>query len=102
MKRFLLITALSSFAFATVQAASDNGYETPAAHKLDHLAEVLKLTPEQKSKIDEIFKAQHEKFAAIHKESHDKVTGLLSAEQAEKWEEMRRQHQAQLQKQAKP
>lgn len=102
MKKPLLILSLVCLPFINAHAASDNGYETPAAHKLDHLAEVLKLSPEQKNKIDEIFKAQHEKFAAIHKESHDKVTGLLSAEQAEKWEEMRRQHQAQLQKQAKP
>jgi len=102
MKKTVLILSLVCLPVFKIQAASDNSYETPAAHKLDHLAEVLKLSPEQKSKIDEIFKVQHEKFAAIHKQSHDQVTGLLSAEQAEKWEEMRRQHQAQLQKQAKP
>jgi hypothetical protein len=48
--------------------------------------------------VDAIFKAQHEKFAAIHRESHDKVTELLNPEQAAKWEEMRRQHQAQMPK----
>jgi len=46
----------------------------------------------------ETLSAQHEKFAAIHRESHDKVTELLNPEQAAKWEEMRRQHQAQMPK----
>lgn len=102
MKKCLLCLMFVSLSLVNAHAASDNGYETPAAHKLDHLAEVLQLTAEQKAQIDLIFKAQHEKFAAIHKESHDKVTALLTPEQAAKWEEMRRQHQAQLQKQAKP
>jgi len=102
MKKNLFCLLLACWPVLTVQAASDNRYETPAAHKLDHLAEVLQLTPEQKAQIDEIFKAQHAKFAAIHQESHDKVTALLTPEQAAKWEEMRRQHQAQLQQQAKP
>lgn len=90
----LMIISLNS------QAASDTNYETPASHKLDHLREELLLSPEQTAKIDAIFKAQHEKFAAIHRESHDKVTEVLNPEQAAKWEEMRRKHQAQLQKPA--
>ena len=100
MKPKLITLLCLSVLTSVAQAASDNRYETPASHKLDHLAQVLQLSPEQKNRIDEIFKAQHEKFAAIHKESHDKVTALLSPEQAAKWEEMRRQHQAELQKQS--
>ena len=99
MKLKLFTLLILSILASSAQAASDNQYSTPASHKLDHLAQVLQLSPEQKAKVDEIFKAQHEKFAAIHKESHDKVTALLTPEQAAKWEEMRRQHQADLQKQ---
>jgi Spy/CpxP family protein refolding chaperone len=95
-KILLLISAL--VLPMTSYAASDNNYETPASHKLDHLSKELGLTAEQKAKVDSIFKAQHEKFATIHRESHDKVTELLNPEQAAKWEEMRRQHQAQMPK----
>jgi periplasmic protein CpxP/Spy len=101
MKSLLFFLAGITLCF-NVWSASDAAYETPLAHKLDHLAVTLHLTPEQKEKIDAIFKEQHEKFAAIHKESHDRVTAILSPEQARLWEEMRAKHQAELQKKGQP
>lgn len=49
----------------------------------------LALTPEQKTKLDAIFKDQQEKLRAVSMETNAKVKAVLSAEQNQKWESMR-------------
>lgn len=51
----------------------------------------LALTPEQKAKLDTIFKAQQEKFRAIGQETNAQVKEVLTQEQNKKWEAMRQQ-----------
>lgn len=82
-----LLLPLSAFAFP-----GEGNYDTPPEHKLDHMSKELLLSPEQKTKLEAIFKEQHEKFRAIHEESHNRLKEVLTPEQLTKWEEMKKQH----------
>lgn len=92
LKTLLLATTL--FLPLTVMAApSEHEYGLPADHHADHLAKELQLSAEQKAELEVIFKEQHEKFRAIHEESHARLKQLLSPEQLTKWEQLKQQRQ---------
>ena len=61
-------------------------------HHAGHLAKALGLSADQQTKLDEIFKEEHEKFKALHEESHSKINGVLTPEQQEKWEKLQSEH----------
>ena len=88
-----LLLPLTASAFT-----GESGYSIGAAHNLDNLSKELQLSADQKSKLEAIFKEQHEKFRAIHEESHNRIKQVLNAEQTEKWEQLKKQHQEKLSK----
>jgi protein CpxP len=58
-----------------------------------HLGKALGLSAEQQTKLDEIFKEEHEKFKALHEESHSKIKDVLTPEQQAKWEKLQSEHE---------
>jgi Spy/CpxP family protein refolding chaperone len=92
-KKILILAAALILPMTASAFPSDGNYDTPPEHKLDHMSKELLLSPEQKTKLEAIFKEQHEKFRAIHEESHNRLKEVLNAEQLAKWEQMKKQHQ---------
>jgi periplasmic protein CpxP/Spy len=88
LKKLLLLTTLS----LPISALAMDSHPMPPHHRADQLAKDLGLSEEQKTKLDEIFKQQHEKFRAVHEESHALIKQVLSPEQLSKWENMKSPH----------
>ena len=92
-KKILILTSalllpMGAFAFS--------GEDIPDTHHhrgLENLSKDLQLNAEQKTKLETILKEQHEKFRAIHEESHQRIKELLTPEQLTKWEELQKQRQ---------
>lgn len=61
--------------------------------RLGHLKEALNLTADQETKIREAMRQQHEKIRAIREEMHQKIASLLTAEQKQKFEQMKKERQ---------
>jgi len=59
--------------------------------RVERLAKKLDLTADQKTKLEDIFKREHEKFAAIHQETNQEVQGVLNPDQMAKYEELQKQ-----------
>lgn len=93
MIKKILILAIALLLPLTVSAYSGEGDDAPYDHRLERLNTELQLSPEQKTKLEAIFKEQHEKFRAIHEESHKRIKEVLTPEQVTKWENMKEQHQ---------
>ncbi len=93
MRKHLILAALLALPLTAFAYPSENDYGQPVDHKLEHLNKMLQLSPEQKTKLEAIFKEQHDKFRAIHEESHSRMKEVLTPEQMQKMDEMRKQHQ---------
>lgn len=91
-KTLLLATALS-LPLTVFARQGMEGHEALPHHRLERLEKELQLSPEQKAKLEVIFKEQHDKFQAIHDESHSRIKEVLSPEQITKWEKMKQQQQ---------
>lgn len=89
-QKLLLIIALL-VPIAAV-ALPDAGEALPPDHKIEQLSKELLLSEQQKARVAEIFKHQHEKFRVIHQESHEQVKALLNPEQAAKYESLKQRH----------
>jgi Spy/CpxP family protein refolding chaperone len=99
---FMLAAALLlplSIAFAD---PAEGGYQGRHGHNLDHLSKELSLTAEQKASLETIFKEEHEKFRALHEESHTRIKAVLNGEQITKWEQIISQHKSRHSKHQKP
>lgn len=94
-KNLILAAAILALPLTAFAYPGENDYGQPVDHKLEHLNKMLQLSPEQKTKLEAIFKEQHEKFRAIHEESHSRIKAVLSPEQMAKMDEMRKRHQEQ-------
>ncbi len=94
MNRKILILATALLLPLTASACPEQGGgDVPYGHRLERLNTELQLSPEQKTKMETIFKEQHEKFRAIHEESHKRIKEVLTPEQVKKWEQMNEEHQ---------
>jgi len=84
----------------TVAAASgDKGdFEGHHGHRVERMAKTLDLNAEQKSKVEVIFKEQHEKLKAIHEETRTRLQEVLTKEQITKMDEMKKQRHEKWQK----
>lgn len=89
----LLMLAALVLPLAASAYPGENDYGQPTDHKLEHLSNMLQLTPEQKTKLEAIFNEQHAKFRAIHEESHARIKEVLTPEQMQKMDAMRKEHQ---------
>ena len=86
-KKLVLIASLM-LPLTVFAVPGDVGYNGPQGHNMEHLTKELSLTPDQKSKLEAIFKEQFEKFRAIHEETHSRIKEVLSADQVVKWEQI--------------
>lgn len=84
----ILITALSLSPTAFAVPGEGGYYGQYPEHKLDHMSKELSLSTDQKTKLEAIFKEQHEKFRAIHEDSHNRIKEVLNADQIAKWEQI--------------
>jgi len=113
MKRnLLLLTAVVALvlggvaiAFADMDAGPDDDHDW-RGHEfgLEHIAKVLKLTPEQQGKVQPIVEQTRPQIMAIHREAMQKTHGvvneamsqirpLLTPEQQKKLDDLRKAHE---------
>jgi periplasmic protein CpxP/Spy len=113
MKRNLLtviaIGAISAGGFAWAQGGpggphGPGGWHGQAGNPLDHLAETLNLTPDQKTKVQPIIDQAKPQMKAIHEEAMQKakavmdattaqIRPILTAEQQAKLDQTQKAHQ---------
>jgi len=62
-------------------------------NRLERMAKKLDLTDDQKAKLEVIFKEQHAKHKALKEETRERMSHILSAEQMEKMQEMKKRRQ---------
>jgi hypothetical protein len=89
-----IITLALALALPLTAAAFPGGqgdFEGHHANKVERLTKELDLTPEQKTKVEAIFKEQHEKFKIIHEETQKRLQEVLTKEQMTKMDEMKMQ-----------
>ncbi|MBL6987297.1 MAG: periplasmic heavy metal sensor [Methylobacter sp.] len=77
---------------------SGNHSDNRRANKVEHLAKQLDLNAEQKSKLEAIFKEQHEKREALRQEARLRMQEVLSSEQMTKLDNLKKNHQEKWQK----
>lgn len=91
----MLVLPLSVFAMPGM-----GEHPMPPHHQSEQMAKELGLNDEQKVKLAEVFKQQHEKFRAIHEETHLLIKQLLTPEQVAQWEKMKQLQQEQYKQKA--
>lgn len=95
MNKTILALALA-LALPLTAAAFPGDEPGPDGHhgrRIERLTKELNLTAEQKTKVEALFKEQHEKFKAIRDETKTRLGTILSPEQMAKMEEMKKQRQ---------
>ncbi|MBL1264268.1 hypothetical protein [Candidatus Methylomicrobium oryzae] len=85
---FVTIFPLTAAAFPGDQAS---GSEEHQKHRIERLTQELQLTDQQKNEVEAIFKEQHDKFKALHDETHSKLGTVLTPEQMTKLDELKKQ-----------
>ena len=96
-----IITLALALALPLTAAAFPGGqgdFEGHHANRIERLTKELDLTPEQKTKVEAIFKEQHEKFKIIHEETQKQLQEVLTKEQMTKMDDMKKQRQENWQK----
>lgn len=93
MNKKIITLALALALPLTVAAfpGDKGGFEGHHANRVERLAKSLDLTPEQKTKVEAIFKEQEEKFKIIHEETQKRLQEVLTKEQMTKMDEMKMQ-----------
>jgi periplasmic protein CpxP/Spy len=92
-KKIIIIALILALPFTVAAFPGDKGGIDEQHHgkRVEHLTKCLDLTPEQKTKVEVIFKEQETKFRAIHEETHKRLQEVLSKEQMTKMDDMKRQ-----------
>jgi Spy/CpxP family protein refolding chaperone len=93
MNKKIIILALALALPLTAAAFSgDKGdFEGHHANRVEHLTKRLDLTPEQKTKVEALFKVQDEKLKVIHEETRVRLQEVLTKEQITKLDELKKQ-----------
>ena len=71
--------------------SGDKPTEWRHGQRIERMTKELNLTPDQKTKVEALFKEQHEKFKAIHEETQTKLKTILTPDQMTKMEELKKQ-----------
>jgi periplasmic protein CpxP/Spy len=100
MNKKIITLALALALPLTVAAyPGDKGdFEGYHANRVEHLTKNLELTPEQKTKVEAIFKEQEEKLKIIHEETHKRLQEVLTKDQITKLDELKKQRHETWQK----
>jgi protein CpxP len=93
MNKKIIILALALALPLTAAAFSgDKGdFEGHHANRVEHLTKRLDLTPEQKTKLEALFKEQDKKLKIIHEETRTRLQEVLTKEQITKLDELKKQ-----------
>ncbi|MGZ5012747.1 MAG: Spy/CpxP family protein refolding chaperone [Methylobacter sp.] len=98
-KKIITIALALALPLTVAAAPGDKGdFEGDHANRVERLAKNLDLNAEQKSKVEVIFKEQHEKLKAIHEETRARLQAVLTKEQMTKMDEMKKQRHEKWQK----
>lgn len=100
-KKILTITlalALPLTVAAFPGADSPENFHGHKGDRVERLAKELDLSVEQKLKLQDIFKVEHEKREALRQETHQQIGEVLSPEQMAKFEELKKQRHEKWQK----
>ncbi len=87
MKRVKTLLAISLLLGTSSGLARPPG-PPPLEERLKRLEERLKLTPEQKPKVEAILREQREKTQAVRAETRERLREVLTPEQAKKFERL--------------
>ena len=100
MNKKIITLALALALPLTVTAfpGDKGGFEGHHANRVERLTNSLDLTPEQKTKVEAIFKEQEEKFKIIHEETQKRLQEVLTKEQMTKMDDMKKQRHENWQK----
>jgi len=100
MKKKIIPLVLTLALPLTVAAfPGDKGnFEAYLANRIEHLTKSLNLTPEQKTKVEALFKEEDEKFKIIHDETHVRLQEILTKEQMAKMDGIKKQRHEKWQK----
>lgn len=98
-----IVTLAIALALPLTVAAFPGGggggrFEGHRAHRVERLAKKLDLNDEQKVQLEVIFKEQWEKLDAVDRETRARMQGVLSPEQMNKLDELRKRRHEQWQK----
>lgn len=92
-KKIITMALACLLPVSIVVASPENpGPEWHHGEKIERLSKELDLSADQKTRLEAIFKEQHEKFKALHEERKKLMEGVLTKEQIVKWEALRKQH----------
>jgi protein CpxP len=82
---------------AAMPGAEKEGFEGGYRHgeKMERMAKELNLNEEQKTKMDALFKEQHEKYKSLHEETRTRLKEILTPEQMQKMDEIKKRHHEQ-------
>jgi protein CpxP len=85
------------FAASAVTGTDKEGFEGGYRHgeKMERMAKELNLNEEQKTRMDALFKEQHEKYKKIHEETRARLKEILTPEQMQKMDEIKKRHHEQ-------
>jgi Spy/CpxP family protein refolding chaperone len=100
MNKKIIILALALVLPLTVAAfpGDKGGFEGHHANRVERLSKRLDLTPEQKTKVEALFKEQDEKFKVIHEQTRTRLQEVLTKEQMTKMDDMKKQRHEKWQK----
>ena len=96
MNKKMIIMAMAIALPLTVSAMPGEGPGSEGgkhANRLEKMAKTLNLTDDQKAKLEAIFKEQHAKYKALRKETSERMSEVLTAEQMEKMQEGKKRRQ---------
>ena len=92
IKKIIILALVLALPLTAAAFPGDKGgFEGHHANRVEHLTKNLDLTPEQKTKVEAIFKVQEEKFKIIHEETHTRLQEVLTKEQMTKLDELKKQ-----------
>ena len=98
-KKIITLALALALPLTVVAFPGGNGdFEGHHANRVERLTKSLDLTPEQKTKVEAIFKEQEEKFKIIHEETRKRLQEVLSKEQMTKMDDMKKQRHEKWQK----
>ncbi|MCQ8103628.1 hypothetical protein NP590_05895 [Methylomonas sp. SURF-2] len=101
MNKKILIIALALALPLTVGAfpgGHDGDFKGHKGDRIEHLAQKLDLSAEQKQQLQQVFEEQHAKREALRQETDQRLQTVLTPEQMAKFEDMKKERHEKWQK----
>lgn len=101
MNKKILTIALAfvlPLSVAAFPGGHDGDFKGHKGDRIEHLAQKLNLTAEQKQQLTLVFEEQHAKREALRQETDQRIQTVLTPEQMTQFEEMKKQRHEKWQK----